>query len=113
MINNNVQEIMDNEIKKRLDNKNWNLEIAQKVNERKSAEKSKVIKGAFTVTLAAAASIIALFLFQFIKMNSIDTYNQYINKQVEGTYSYVFGKAEDNDDMDDVDLLIEDTMDSR
>ena len=116
MVNDNKQEIMNDEIKKRLESKNWNLEIAQKVHEKKNAAKSKIITGAFTVTLAAAASIIALFLFQFIKLNNIDTYDQYIDTQVEGTYSYVFGNTENTenaDDIDDVDILIEDTMDSR
>lgn len=113
MINNNVQQIMNDEIKKRLESKDWNLDIARKVLEKKNTEKSRIIKGTFTVTLAAAASIIALFLFQLIKVNNVETYDQYINKQVEGTYSYVFGKTEDSDDMDDVESLIDDAMDSR
>ena len=113
MINDNTQEIMNDEIKKRLESTNWNLEIAQKVHEKKNAAKTKVITGAFTVSLAAAASIIALFLFQFINSNNIDTYDQYIDSQVEGTYTYVFGDRENRDDIDEVDMLIEDSMDSR
>lgn len=116
-----LKNIMENEIQQRLDNPEWNYRIASRV---KSRVKERARKNIFTVSLSSLASAaIIIFIFLFNTENSVQNrYNELIQTQIEGTYSEVFDKnyvsllssgTEDAFAYDNIDLTIDNALSSR
>jgi hypothetical protein len=88
---NQFKEIMSEEIKKRLDSKNWNYSIASSVLEKKNQTKKRFIYATSLSSLAVAASILIFFIFG-INRPETNLYNQFISNQLRGTYNEVYKK---------------------
>jgi hypothetical protein len=89
---NQFKEIMSEEIKKRLDSKNWNYSIASSVLEKKNQTKKRFIYATSLSSLAVAASILIFFIFGINQGPGTNLYNQFISNQLRGTYNEVYKK---------------------
>jgi hypothetical protein len=89
---NQFKKIMSDEIKKRLDSKNWNYRIAASVLEKKNQTKKYIIYATSFSSLAVAALILIFFIFGINQRAEPNLYNQFISNQLSGTYNEVFRK---------------------
>ena len=110
--------IMDREIKKRMESNSWDLSMAERVIKKRSRKRV-----AYSVSIAslAAAALVLIFLLFGIKTDlDQNTYEQFISKQVNGTYMLVFNGNSGIDaagnigaDSDDIDSIIDNTLSMR
>ena len=75
--------LMANEIKKRLNSKSWDNEIATAVFEKKKKSNRRKIYSIGSASLIAASLLMA-FLFAIRNSPVKSNYNQFISNQIEG-----------------------------
>ncbi len=85
----NYDEIMRDEIKMRMESDVWNYRIASGVFEKKRRSRKLVILSSSISSLAAAALVLVIILFGIDKP-PVAQYEEFLTKQIEGTYNDVF-----------------------
>ena len=123
MKTNKLKERLDFEINKRMDSRNWDLDIASKVIQSKNRSRKKAIYISSISSFSFAALMIIFFIFGLTTTRLHENlYEQFITKQIEGTYTTVTGKdaknlvAGNNSDLiftGEIDTIIDETLNMR
>ncbi len=84
-MNNQNNTIMKDEISKRLESNAWNFQIATEVLAKKRKSDARYFIYGSSVLAAAAAIIVAVFLFAIKTETPNGGYEQFITRQIQGT----------------------------
>jgi len=122
MRDNKLVQRLDSEIGKRLESTNWNLDMAHKVIGARKKSRKKVIYISSMSSFSFAALMIIFFVFGISTVPQENIYEQFITKQVQGTYSTITGEDTNNlvagNNLDvvftgEIDSVIDDTLSMR
>ncbi len=117
-----LKQRLDDEIQKRVKSNSWNFEIATRVIESKKRNRKRALYLTAVSSFSFAAIAVIFFIFGINSQPQKNIYEQFITKQVNGTYQLVVdkndkltssGSATDLVFTDEIDSIIDNTLSMR
>lgn len=116
-IMNKLESAFDTAIEERLENKSWDIKIANQVYKKKKAKKLKQKVVLVSLSAALATASLLLIFNPFAKSQTAETLDKWISQQIDGTYNSVFIKENSKENamlsITDEDKIIADALNMR
>jgi hypothetical protein len=89
MNNLNFENKLNNEILRRINSNNWNLEIASRVISSRQKKRKRITYFSYISSFSLAAFAAVFYFLGTGNEKKENLYQKFITKQVEGTYHYI------------------------